>query len=183
MAYCMHCGAPLEPSGACPCCGRQQSAPPPVQPPATASQYAGQTPPVGAPVYQTAPPAQTIQEFCTRFAPASLRRNILASAICLYVCAGLGVFLAFIVGPLGLVDAALYLVCGLLIHLRKSLAWSIVALAYGVFSMLLNLVLNGAFTSWLVVLAGVLAVVNLSRLRSYWKYYQQTGMVPDPNSK
>lgn len=109
-------------------------------------------------------------EFCRNYAADSTRRNIRGAAILCYFCALVTTVLAILFVPLMLIDAATVLVLGLLIHLKQSRICAILLLAYGTVSFLLTLLDTGRITGWLIVLAGVCAVIYTFRLE---KEYQE----------
>lgn len=103
-------------------------------------------------------------EFCRNYAADRTRKNIRGAAILCYICAAVTAVVAIMFAPVMLIDAAVVLVLGLLIHLKQSRVCSVILLVYGVASFVMTLLNSGKVTGWLIVLAGVFAVIYTFRL-------------------
>lgn len=108
-------------------------------------------------------------EFYRNYAADNTRRSIRGAAIVCYFCTLVTIVLAILFAPLMLIDAAVILVLGLLIHLKQSRVCAILLLAYGVMGFSLTM-LDGRMSGWLIVLSGVFAVIYTFRLE---KEYQE----------
>ena len=69
-------------------------------------------------------------------------------------------------------DAALVLGLGLGIHLKQSRVCSVVLLAYGIFSCVVILLQSGRLGSWLIILAGVFAVIYTFKLEQEYRAFK-----------
>lgn len=151
---CSFCGAAVQP-------GPKQDTP--------WSQAPGQTPPTPLAAGEI-----TRNEFYRSYASNKVRKNIKSSAILCYVCAAITaiVGLALLQNPMVLVDVAIVLVLGLGIHLKQSRVCAILLLAYSVLSCLLTIISYGKASGWLIILAGVYAVMNTFALEKEYRAYQ-----------
>jgi hypothetical protein len=85
--------------------------------------------------------------------------QIKTAAIICYICAGINLVLAFAGGSiLPLIDVAISVPLAILLQTKKSKGVAIALLVYGVFVVLINLVLNGQIAGWLWLVAGIGAV-------------------------
>lgn len=110
------------------------------------------------------------------------RSNILGCAIVLYICAASTTAMAALTWPLGalaLLDAGLLLGLGLWIQLGKSRVASIIALAYGVYNVIITLMIANRIQGWWVPLAGVWGIVYTFKFNKLWNEYQQNGKLPE----
>ena len=125
------------------------------------------------------PRAVTKAEYLELPENAKLKKDIRSSAIICYVCAGLTAVLGMTVLKMGagvLLDAAILLGLGLGIHLKQSKVCAIVLLVYSLISCVLTTISTGRFSGYLIVIAGVYAVIYTFRLDKQWKEYQQQGL-------
>lgn len=111
-------------------------------------------------------------EFCRNYAADKTRKNIRGSAILCYICAVVTAALGIMFNPFMLIDAAIVLVLGLLIHLKQSRVCSIILLVYGIVSCVVMLLDTGRLGGWLVVLAGVFAVIYTFRLDKEYQAFR-----------
>lgn len=151
---CSFCGAAVQP-------GRKQDAP--------WSQAPGQAAPAPFAAGEI-----TRNEFYRSYASNKVRKNIKSSAILCYVCAAITAIAGFVLlqNPMVLVDVAIVLVLGLGIHLKQSRVCAILLLAYSVLSCLLTIISYGKASGWLIILAGVYAVINTFALEKEYRAYQ-----------
>ena len=110
-------------------------------------------------------------EFYRNYAADSTRRNIRSAAIVCYFCTLVTIVLAILFAPLMLIDAAVILVLGLLIQLKQNRVCAILLLAYGVTGFSLTM-LDGRMSGWLIVLAGVFAVIDTFRLEKEYRDFR-----------
>lgn len=111
-------------------------------------------------------------EFCRNYAADKTRKNIRGAAILCYICAVVTAVVAIMFAPLMLIDATVVLVLGLLIHLKQSRVCSVILLVYGVISFVITLLSSGKITGWLIVLAGVFAVIYTFRLDKEYQAFR-----------
>ena len=106
---------------------------------------------------------------------AKMKKELKAAAILCYICAGITCVLMVLMAKnyLSLVDVALLIGLGLGVHLRQSRACAIVLCAYAVINTVISLVTTGTPGGWLVIIAGVFAVIYTFKLDKAWKAYQQ----------
>ena len=122
------------------------------------------------------PRAATIKEFLKLPENKKLRRQINAAAIICYICAFITLgLMAVAEQPSMILDVAVVLILGLLIHITKSKACAIILLVFAVISTLIVLISTQQFGGWLLLLAGIFAVSATTRLDKLWKAYQQQG--------
>ena len=73
---------------------------------------------------------------------------------------------------LSLLDVIIVLTLSLLVHLLRSRIASILLLVYALISVITSLVNYGVFSGWLVLAAGISAVVGSFQCVKEWKTYQ-----------
>ena len=157
---CPTCGAEIQPGQQfCPACGAKQRA-----------DQAWGSP--NAPSLTVENRDISKSEFCRNHAPDKVRKNIRASAILCYVSAVVTGVLAVLISPTMLLDAAIVLVLGLLIHLKQSRVCAVLLLAYGIFSCIVVFLSTGRITGWLIILAGVFAVIYTFQLEKVYREFR-----------
>lgn len=109
-------------------------------------------------------------EFFRSCAPDKMRKNIRASAILCYISAAITAAFAVLFNPFMFLDVIIVLVLGLLIHLKQSRVCAVLLLAYSLFNCVVMLLSSGQFSGWLIILAGVFAVIYTFQLE---KAYQE----------
>ena len=109
-------------------------------------------------------------EFCRSYAPDKMRKNIRASAILCYVSAAITAVFAIMFNPFMFLDAIIVLVLGLFIQLKQSRVCAVLLLVYSLFNCIVTLLSTGQFSGWLIILAGVFAVIYTFQLE---KTYQE----------
>ena len=185
MSHCPNCGAPMqgENQKLCPNCGFQfATAAPvsaPVQPAASQSFDPGEQMKKG--MSYSAPLGLDKKTFLKKYSLG--RKECAAAAIMGYVTAGITTILAFTgynsyFSIYSLLDVAIVLVLSLLIHLLRSRIASILLLVYALASMISMLVNSGVFGGWLVLAAGISAVVGSFQCVKEWKTYQARSQSP-----
>ena len=138
--------------------------------------YPQQAEPFAYGAQSASPRAATIKEFLKLPENKKLRRQINAAAIICYICAlvTLGM-MAAAEQPSMILDVAVVLILGLLIHITKSKVCAIILLVFAVVNTLIVLISAQQFGGWLLLLAGIFAVGATTRLDKLWKAYQQQG--------
>lgn len=116
----------------------------------------------------------TKSEFFNIEAPKKIRSGVKSSAILCYVCAGITALagLLLLKAPLMLIDAVIVLVLGLGIHLKQSRVCAVIVLAYSLISCLVSLISVGQLGGWLLILAGVYAVMNTFKLEKEYQAWK-----------
>ena len=110
--------------------------------------------------------------------------NINASAILLYFCAGITMIATVLLtltvaSGLGtIIDVLLLVGMGLGIQLAQSRACSIVVFIYSIINFIYGVIMTGRATGWLIVVAGICAIIYTFKFQKAWKEYEQTGMIP-----
>ena len=169
MKYCSSCGQPCEDAQKfCNNCGAPF--------PAEQALDPAEPAPVSAPQYVSpAPRATTKKEFLALPENEKLRKDLRSTAIICYVCAGITAVLGMAVlqNPYVLIDVVILIVMGLGIHLAQSRACAVILCAYAVINMIYSLATTGRMSGYLVVLAGVYAVIHTFKAEKLWKQYQQ----------
>ena len=127
---------------------------------------------------EAAPRAATLKEFLKLPENKKIRRQINGAAIICYICAAITLgLMAAAEEPSMLLDVAIVLVMGLLIHTTKSKVCAVILLVYAVINTVIVLVSTQQFGGWLLLVAGACAVSATFRLDKLWKAYQQSGAV------
>ena len=188
MNHCPNCGDPIQPENQkfCPNCGAQLPA----------AQDAAGTP--ATPVAPAFDPGEQMKKGMAYSAPLGLdkktflkkyslgRKECAAAAIAGYVTAGITTILSFInygdFSIYSLIDVAIVLTLCLLIHLLQSRITSVLLLVYALASMISMLVNSGVFGGWLVLAAGISAVVGSFQCVKEWKTYQARSQSPEQST-
>ncbi len=111
------------------------------------------------------------REFCKYYAKPSTRKEITGSCVIAYVCAGLTLLTAFISGLGVLIDVLLILGLALGIHIGKSLVCAILLTVYAGINTTYALISSGRLGGWLILAAGIIAIVYVARLNKEYKAY------------
>ncbi len=102
-----------------------------------------------------------------------LKKQLSTSGILCYICAGITLLVSLIGGNTwGILDVVILLVLGLFIHLKQSRVCAIILLVYSIFNVVYTLIATGRFGGYLIVIAGVYAVISAFKLDKAWKAYQ-----------
>lgn len=120
-------------------------------------------------VKQVLPEGITKREYIKHYAGDTFRRQLKGAAIFAYVLAGVNLLFALLASPAALVDVAILLGLGLGMHLGKSKLCAIGLLVYGIVGMVFNLIINGVFSGWLLVIMGVFSVMTFTRAEKRYK--------------
>ena len=161
--FCGNCGYSFQEAG---------SVPSPVQP--AAPTYPGYAQAYAQPA-ASAPKVATKKEFLKLPENKKIRSELNGAAIITFVCAGINVILGAVSGNWSImIDVAIMVGLGLGIMLSHSRVCAIVLLAYGVLNVVVGLVQNGTPSGYLILIAGVLAVIYAFKAEKLWKAYQQS---------
>lgn len=119
------------------------------------------------------PIAKTKREFMQLPEGESYYKSCRSAAIICYICAGISlVLVCFVMGQWSaLIDIALLVGLGLGVHLAQSLGCAIALLVYSIINVLVLLVTTGRFGGWLVLIAGIDALVSTIKTNRAWKQY------------
>lgn len=120
------------------------------------------------------PPVKlTRKEYIHSEENAKIKKNIKLCAILGYIIAGINLIGYIITGliPAAIITALIFTVLSLFIHLRQSLAASIIFLTLGIISTALSVIMLGSFSGGFIIAIGVDAVVWTSKFRTAWKEY------------
>lgn len=159
--FCSNCGSSLPDAG---------TVSTQVEPAAPVYPDYGQT--YAQPV--AAPKAATKKEFMKLPENKKLRSELNAAAIITFVCAGITLLSGFVTGNWSiLIDVAIMVGLGLGIMLSYSRVCAVLLLVYGLLNVVVGLVQNGVPSGYLIVIAGVLAVIYAFKAEKLWKQYQQ----------
>ncbi len=136
-----------------------------------------------APNRVQAPRVNTKKEFLNLPANAKLKKELSAAAIICYICAGLTLLLSFalgsqVEGPVDytstIISVAIILGLGLGIHLKQSRLCAVLLLIVSIGSTVITFIQTQQFGGWLVIVAGVIAVIYTFQLEKKWKEYQSS---------
>lgn len=133
----------------------------------------------GAPMYQQQPmmPAvSTKQEYLALPENKKMRREITGSAILCYISAAVTLIVVVFMAQqyTSLIDVAIVLGLGLAIHLRQNKICAIVLLVYAIINTVIVFSTSGQFGGWLLLIAGIFAIIYTFKLDKEWKTYRQT---------
>ena len=135
-------------------------------------------PDYAAPVYDQpayTPKAATKKEFLKLPENKRIRSELTGAAIISFISAGVTLLATFLTGSYAVViDVAILVGLGLGIMLSYSRACAVILLAYGLLNVVVGLVQNGTPSGYLIVIAGVLAVIYAFKAEKLWKQYQQS---------
>ena len=129
-----------------------------------------------APAYAPAEPAvRTKKEFLKLPENKKLKKNLNAAAIIAYISAALTLVLTL---PTGYIDVVtiiailLTVAAGVLLQTKQSRVAAIVLLAFALINTIYSLIVLGQPGGWLLILAGVYAVMSTFQLEKLWKKYK-----------
>lgn len=179
MSYCTKCGADLsdETMKYCPNCGSNlisgsnqsnTSARPAATAPAQAGNAKKRSP-------EAAPLGLDKATFLKNFSQG--KQQCVAAAIMGYIGAGVTFILSFtnfleFFSLYSLIDVIILVTLSLLIHLLRSRIASSLLLAYALYNFIFMLVVYGKVSGWLIIIAGVFAVIGSFKCVTEWKAYQ-----------
>lgn len=161
--FCSECGEALIPGAKfCPGCGRQLGG-------QTATAYVPPQAPVYTPPVVNQPPFQPpvmqniskkqYRKICT---DEKYLKGLKSNSIALYILTALNVLIAIGSNPWNLIDAGIYLVLTLGMHLGKSKGCAICILLYAIFCVGVTTATTGNVGGWLWLVIGISAVRNFS---------------------
>ena len=127
-----------------------------------------------APSAAPAAAAETKKEFMNLPENAALKKQLVTSAVFCYVCAAINLAIVLLTdsGYYPLIDVVLLVGLGLGIHLARSRVCAVILCAYGVINAVLGIAQDGKISGYLILLAGVYAVISTFRLDKQWKAYR-----------
>ena len=159
MKYCPNCNQPCEDTETfCGNCGANLNAAPD---PSAA--------------YGAAPRVSTKKEFLNLPENKKVKNEIKTAGIICYICAGITLLASFATNtfPLSLLDVAILVGLGLGIHLAHSRVCAIILTIYAASSMIIGIIQTGRPSGYLVLIAGIFAVIYTFKAEKLWKQYQQ----------
>ena len=123
----------------------------------------------------------TKKQFYKHPAMKQIKSSIVACGIAGYIITGINLLLAFLMPISGanLLDTLLILGLTLGIHLGKSRVCSILLAVYGVYNLIIVLLVMHQLSGWLIPVIGIAACTSTFKFQSAWKKYQATGQI-DP---
>ena len=176
MPYCSNCGKelPQDSSGLCADCASAASAAPLTTAEITKKMNRGKPNPADAPA------GLNRRAFNKSYSDGA--RSCTAAAIVGYISAGATLLVA-LSGLLDgsiymLIDVAIVLTCTLLVHLLKSRIAAIGLLGYGLFNFVSYMANSGEPRGWILVVAGILAIIGAFKCAKEWHEYQARTAVP-----
>lgn len=172
--FCNNCGNPFPADAAAPV--REA----PVQPEQTYSAQPQQSYPAYAPIQTDfyTPHVTTKKEFLKLPENKRIKSELTGAAVICYICAAITLALGFTTDsfPLCLIDVAILVGMGLGIQLAQSRVCAIILLVYSIINVILLIAMTGKPGGYLIVIAGVMAVIYTFKAEKAWKQYQQGGV-------
>lgn len=110
---------------------------------------------------------------------SKVSKNINASAIMMYIVAGITLLANVIYAgnALGLLDVFVVIGMGLGIQLAQSRACAVVAAVYSVINCIVTIIMTGVPGGWLIIVASIYAVIATFKFNEAWDNYQRTGYI------
>ncbi len=184
MPFCANCGTDLgnEPVRFCPNCGAPQpaqlqpAAAPESVPPQAAPPDSQKTAKNRAPDPATAPDGLSRRRFLSAYSAGA--KLCVTAAVLAYISAGVTAVASLVgnvaegISTFSLIDAAILLTLGLLVHLKFSRVAAVLMLLYGAFNCVYMTVVNGQFAGYFGLLAGILAVIGAFGCAKDWRNYR-----------
>lgn len=107
--------------------------------------------------------------------------NIKAAGILFYICGGFTALTMFLTGNLlTLINIFIVVGLGLGVHIAKSRVCAIIVLVYSLYNLIYMLIATGRPGGYLIVAAGITAVIATFKYQKHWKLYQATGVIAPP---
>lgn len=121
-----------------------------------------------------APKAATKQEFLNLPENKKMKGEIKGAAIVAYICAGItaAVMVAYAGNYSAIIDVLLLIGLGLGIHLKQSRACAVALCVVGVINVVVGVATTGSPSGYLVLIAGILAIIYTFKLEKAWQQYQ-----------
>ena len=170
--YCAHCGAEVrEDEKFCQYCGS------PVEQSQTVET-------AGVQQFDQLPPPSNFKGFVKRtdLCSPDVRKNIQGSWIMLFVCAGISIVYAIVLGFVP-IDGILLALIALWMMLTYSLASSITANVVALIEFFVGIQQTGEFRGYLVVIAAIFSLVYILKGRKQYKNYLAHGTAASPLSE
>ena len=178
---CLHCGNQLlDGATSCPNCGA----------PVEASNMQGQFNPYGQPNQfnqgqfygqqgQNFGQKLTKKEFLKLPSLKKCKGNLNGAAILCYFCAACTLLVAVLMQSyLAILDVLLILGMGLGIQLAQSRVCAVILFVYSIYNLIIALLSSGTPSGWIIIVAGILAIIYTFKFQKAWKEYNETGMMP-----
>ena len=177
MKYCPNCNQPCgDTETFCGNCGANLNAAPAPQSAPNQAPYQGGYAASGPyAAYGAAPRVSTKKEFLNLPENKKVKSEIKTAGIICYICAGITLLASFATNtfPLSLLDVAILVGLGLGIHLAHSRVCAIILTIYAASSMIIGIIQTGRPSGYLVLIAGIFAVIYTFKAEKLWKQYQQ----------
>lgn len=127
------------------------------------------------------PMGMTKKQFYNHPAMKTIKTNIISCGVIGYVLTGLNLLMAFLLPSSGanLLDTLLILGLSLGLHLGKSRVCAILMAVYGMYNIIIALIVFHRLSGWLIPVMGIYACIYTFKFHNAWKKYQVTGQI-DP---
>ena len=127
------------------------------------------------------PMEMTKKQFYNHPGMKQVKSGIVSCGIAGYVITGINLLLTFLMPSSGanLIDTFLILGLSLGIHLGKSRVCSVLMALYGMYNIIMAILILHQLSGWLIPVIGIAACTSTFKFHSAWKKYQQTGQI-DP---
>lgn len=106
------------------------------------------------------------------------KKNVKACYIICYICAVLSLVISIAAGQINIVDPIILAGLGLWIQFGKSFVAGVLLLAYSIINVIYLIVATGQFGGYLIVIAGIYAVITTYKINKAYKEYKNTGIIP-----
>lgn len=144
------------------------------QPQYVQPQYSQQAPPPTGSFGSYGPQATTKSEFLKLEENKKMRNMCNAAGIICYVAAGITLLSIFLTSSwTSILDVGILVGLGLGIHLKQNRVCAIILLVYSIINTIYILIAMGTFGGWLIIVAGIYAVISTFNVDKQWKLYQQ----------
>lgn len=95
-----------------------------------------------------------------------------------YVTAALGLINFFLVGPLALLDIAVYATSAIMLTKSKKKLWVLIPTVYGGIFTIVGLATGASLTGIVALIVGIMSVSTLTKVEKAYASYQATGIIP-----
>lgn len=118
--------------------------------------------------------AATKQEFLKLPENKKMKNEILTASIISYVCAGMtaAVMMGMQGNPISIIDVLLLVGLGLGIQLKQSRVCAILLCVDGLISVVVSVLAGGTPSGYLILIAGIFAIIYTFKLEKAWQEYQ-----------
>ncbi len=104
---------------------------------------------------------------------------IRCAAILMYFSFAVTLISAVLVNPLTIIDAILVLAMGLWLHISASKVPAVIIIVYGIYNLLVMIIMMHTFGGWLILLAGAIGAGGAFPLNKAYKNYLASGQLPN----